>query len=196
MHPVHRMLTSNKFFQGCFFDKNGAPQIRDCVLISFPKAGRGNTRLQVKAWYTDVQEISSGASKAPHPDTKAQFLSYIGWIYGVSETAPCDLGKFPLDVEGGITGCQYCRTRVGLFKSDQLLCINPFHYVPFGKHAALRSRIGREMKTCFKDRDVLPGETPAGAIPGANASGGASKSRCYCIKCRKLEVEQIDKPSR
>eukprot|EP00729_Bicosta_minor_P007724 gene7724-35434_t len=183
-NPVNRMLTSNKFFKGRFFFNNGGCQSKECVLINFPKAGRGSVRLQVKAWHGDAREISSGANGASHPDTKAQFLSYIGWIFGVSGIDPSKIGTWPQDMEG-TGGCDFCRTKVGTFQSDVYLCINPFHYVKPPKHSAMKIRLAQEMKTCLKDRPVLPGETPAGAHAGADQSA-ASKSRCYCLKCRKL----------
>ena len=88
------MLTSNKFFKGRFFLTNGSCQSKECVLINFPKAGRGSVRLQVKAWHEEAKEISSGANGALHPDTKAQFLSYVGWIFGVSQIDPSKIGTW------------------------------------------------------------------------------------------------------
>jgi hypothetical protein len=174
--PVIRVVTSNKFYKGRFFLPGGACQSEECVLINFPKTCRGRVRLQLKVWDNIAQSISSGSTAA---DVKAQFLSYIGWMFGVSNIQPSALGRWPRDMTGH---CTNCRTGAGDFESATYLCINPFHYSPHARREHVCRGLEQEIATCIKDRPALPGEAPRELAEGESAVG--PRSRCYCPQCR------------
>ena len=114
-------------------------------------------------------------------DIKAQFLSYIAWVYGISNISPESLGKWPTDLEGH---CEFCRDGAGSFQSDNFLCINPFHYIEPELIAATEERIQDELRFCLKGHPNLAGEQGQheGQTKGKSNDSEASKfSRCYCL---------------
>eukprot|EP00039_Didymoeca_costata_P023247 m.6470 g.6470 ORF g.6470 m.6470 type:complete len:536 (+) comp3536_c0_seq1:269-1876(+) len=173
--PVTRVMTSNKMYKGRFFNPDGTCQKISCILFNFPRQGRGNVRLQLKAWNSQEQNITGSAL---NDDTKAQFLSYIAWVYGISSIKPANLGQWANDLSGH---CDYCRTGAGSFHDDEFVCVNPFHYVPEEEYQEVEARVLQEVSVCLKENPVLPGERPAEPVDSKSP-----KSRCYCPNCRLL----------
>lgn len=168
--PILRVLTSKRFYSGQFFDAHGGCQHDSCVLIVFPKNHRGDVRLQLKVWNTEKCRISSTSTK---DDTKAHVLSYILWLFGLSEQVPSELGQFPPHLH---STCNFGRVNSD-FRNPEFLCVNPSHYLPDDMSAEdLADRIEQRLTSCFKSMEALPGETPD-PVTG--------RSKCFCLECRK-----------
>ena len=167
--PVWRVLTSKRFFGGRFFNADGTCQCDDCVMVVFPKNHRGDVRLQLKVWNTEMERISSTTTK---DDTKAHYLSYLLWLYGASTQAASELGQFPCTAEAS---CAHGSVR-GKFQDQEFLCINPMHYCRPTDREAFAAEIAAAVGTCLRDADALPGERPR--------EGAAGRSCCFCPKCR------------
>jgi hypothetical protein len=77
----------------------------------FLQRHRGNVRLQIKL--NDFPK-----------DCKAQFLSYICWLFDIGGQSYDELGKF---VESQ-SSCPYGRKCANAFGNEEFCCLNPLHY--------------------------------------------------------------------
>lgn len=192
-NPVHRLLQSKRFYCGRFFNDEGFCQTEECILISVPKNHRGDVRLQMKVWedpalakaMAEASEAKAskkkdGSSKEKKEkkekkeDIKAHLLSYICWLYGLSNQTPTELGQWPTKL---VSTCKWGHKPRNNDDNDEFLCLNPFHYCAEnggGKDENLRKRIEDRICTCVKDEPPIEGER-------LDENG---QCVCFCMKCR------------
>eukprot|EP00041_Stephanoeca_diplocostata_P037890 m.1455503 g.1455503 ORF g.1455503 m.1455503 type:complete len:876 (-) comp25120_c0_seq42:1822-4449(-) len=165
--PIVRILESKRFYCGSFFTRQGACQVADCILIVFPKNHRGDVRLQLKVWDEHLQDNNKKC------DIKAHLLSYVCWLYGISDQSGESLGQWPPNLTGA---CSFGRNSKPGDDHNEFLCINPFHYVKDVEHEKrLERNVHQRVSCCTKDLPCLEGEKP---------NRRTNNCQCYCLKCR------------
>lgn len=162
--PIVRILESKRFYCGSFFTRQGACQVADCILIVFPKNHRGDVRLQLKVWDEERQD------KSKKCDIKAHLLSYVCWLYGISDQSGESLGQWPPNLTGA---CSFGRNSKPGDDHNEFLCINPFHYVKDFEHEKqLERNVRQRVSFCVKNLPCLEGEKP---------NRRTNKCQCYCL---------------
>lgn len=118
----------------------------------------------------------SAASSAKKEDIKAHLLSYICWLYALSDQQPDQLGQWPTTLE---SSCDWGHKARSGDENDEFLCINPFHYLAklgSDDKEDLREKIEDRCNTCIKDEPAIEGERD-------DQHGHCA---CFCPKCRDL----------
>eukprot|EP00054_Salpingoeca_dolichothecata_P018176 m.111318 g.111318 ORF g.111318 m.111318 type:complete len:541 (-) comp22772_c0_seq3:283-1905(-) len=162
--PIGRILRNSKLICGSFFHADGTFQKRQCILLVFPKNHRAEVRVQLK-----TSQSSS--------DIKAQFLSYIVWLYGLTDIQPSELGRWP-EISGC---CSFARECKAGFRNNDMYCINPFHFMPsLAESNKLEQRLLQELNTCLRSQPALPDEQ----------SRRDGNSFCHCLTCQRNFMDE------
>lgn len=137
-----------------------------------------------------------GNVSARKDDIKAHMLSYLCWVYGLSQQVPKELGQWPTGLH---CLCDFGHKAKAQEENAEFLCINPFHYLPSSdlqeesesecikrRAAVVMEKLGR----CIKNETVVAGERPSD-LPLTNLNPTeneravlGNKSCCYCHECR------------